>query len=156
MAETITFEELKNFAVNLAEKLGTLKPDLEELAANDAKGLLYLRVFGKGGSKDIDNNKLKPYTPAYARRRAAKGRQASSVDLQVTGGLKNSIQVGRKGKQPVLGFIGGKHAGTKLTNAELAAALEGEYGNDIFKLNEKEAATVVKAAANYIEKNLKL
>lgn len=110
-----------------------------------------LKPLGKAGSDKFSNGKKHKSMyigTGYHGFRAAVGRQNNTVDLNLTGALSKSIQVGKKGGRTVYGF-------TNDEKAELAENLEKKYkGKKIFLTSRNEETIAVKTATDYITKRI--
>lgn len=88
-------------------KLQKMLSNVELRAAQNSLGLLNLRVFtGNDGAKDTRKNKLTPYTKGYAKFRSKPPYNQTSVDknLQLTGQLMESVNIGLSNGKEVMGF----------------------------------------------------
>lgn len=110
-----------------------------------------LKPLGKGGNDKFSNgekHKSMYIKTGYAGLRKVLGRQNSKVDLNLTGSLSKSIQVGKKGGRHVYGF-------TNSAKAELAENLEKKYKNKkIFLTSRTEENIAIKTASDYITKRI--
>ncbi len=116
---------------------------IQSLVANNANGIFKPRVFndGRGTNKSLGTYKTSGKKDIGVR---VAGRK---VNLQDSNQLFNSIQVGTKGKDVVLGIRKSRKGDTD--NVKLSFFLEDRYG-EIFSLNEKEAKLAIDASEDKI------
>lgn len=129
-------------------ELEKLAYDAELLAAQKANELLFARTFASNdGVHDSKNAKLKGYSKAYAKKRENAGRQTKNKDLQFTGALFESVQVGIESNKPALGFLTQR-------SAEIAGFQEEQNNTKIFVLNQNEIDEVKKDVVEFTMKRL--
>lgn len=150
--------------------LSLLPKKIELFAANEAKGIILVRIFTQG--KDSEGNdigvyddkkkqtfltkkakftqkqqakldKLKdPKGLTYKELRALKGLRTDKVDLQFSGKLFESIEIVDLGDRIVLGI-------TDEQRADVAGYLEKKYGKDIFIIKGVEREELLKKVTLY-------
>jgi hypothetical protein len=86
--------------MSISEYIARLRGGIAQIEANRAKdaltlgsglsALIWLRIDTSG--LDADGQAFTPYSPAYARRRRAKGRQVGFVDFSDTGQLRDATR----------------------------------------------------------------
>lgn len=96
------------------------------------------RVF-TGDSRDVNGDRLKPYSKTYAKKRKDAGLLTNRKNLQYTDSLFNSIAVGFSDGKYVVGI-------KDPDNAEKAENIEGNEQRRIFGLSDKEREEVVEEA----------
>lgn len=120
---------------------------IQSLVANNANGIFKPRVFndGRGTNKSLGTYKTSGKKSIGTRKKGSK------VNLQDSNQLFNSIIVGTKGKDVVLGIR--KSRKGEIDNVRLSKILETSkklnYG-EIFSLNEKEAKLAIDASEDKI------
>jgi len=139
-----TAKEIEKKIIDSLPEIEKIGYDSELIAAQRSLELLFARTFAAPGDgvRDVDNAKLKPYTLPYAKWRAKRGYQIKNKDLQVTGALHESIQVGSSDGRPALGFLTER-------STLIATYQEEQQGNIIFSLNAEEVEEVKKTIAEF-------
>lgn len=134
---------------------------LSKLGANNFAGLIKRRIFNEGkdahGRPLISRSRgrrIGAYSYYYARKRLRAGRQASYVDLEFSGRLRRSMQVGKDGKEFAFGILPGTRRGDNISNVELSQHLEKQYGK-IFIASASEADLIVEAQVKHVRKMIK-
>ena len=142
-------------STEIAGKIESTIPDLQQLsydaellAAQKASALLLARVFSDG-AKDVNNKQLSPYSKPYAKKREKEGRQIQKKDLQFTGALFESIQVGTQNEKPVVGYLTER-------SAQIGGYQEEQNNNvAIFSLNDTERAEVAADVKDFVINRLR-
>lgn len=132
---------------DLGKKISASIPNLEIIAANaevvaneDALGAISQRIFVDG--KNSSGNDIGKYAGSeskskgrYKAKRNAAGRRIDKVDLQFTGDLFNSLQLGTLNGKPAVGIISQKQADVADNNEKrfgpVFQATDGERSNAI-------------------------
>ena len=147
----MTPQELNNKLDKAAPAIAEALSKLELRAAQTAFGILTLRVFtGTGGAKDTRGRNLKPYSKGYAKFREnyPGGRQTDVKDLQLTGQLFKSVDVGTKNGKPAMGF-------TNELASNKADWQEKQNKTVIFALSAEEKDRVVDEAKTQVIEELR-
>jgi len=118
-----------------------------EAAARQAFALMRLRVFNRG--EDVNGGRRGYKSDRYKAIRSAQGRQSSYINFQLTGQLRDSMLVARKGDAAVIGMAGIPRTGENIDNAELAGYLKDRFP-DYWKLNDNEREQATEAAARFV------
>lgn len=128
-------------------ELENLQYEIEQSATQTSFVLLMDRTFASsGGFRDSKGKKLKGYSNAYAKKREKAGYQIKEKDLQITGALMESIQVGESNGRPALGFVTER-------SAEIAGFQEEQNKDLIFILSDEEREEVIRQTREFaIEK----
>ncbi len=141
----------KEFEDRLNKVVPTVTEALSKLelrAAQAAKVIILTRVFTSGGSKDIKGKNLKPYSKGYAKFRENAGFQTDTKDLQLTGQLLESVDVGVKDNKPAMGF-------TNSLASDKADWQEKQNKTIIFALSADEKTEVVNEAKTQVIEELR-
>jgi hypothetical protein len=113
--------------------------------ASDIHGQLLRRIFNEGLA--TDGRPIGQYKDgSWKKRREAEGRQTGYVDLQFSGELFQSIDLGVDGNQLLIGF--------KNDRNRIAGYLEENYGRAIFTVSESEIQEASQVMADYISARL--
>lgn len=136
--------------IDISKKIKESIVDFEKLqyqielnSSQKALALLMDRTFASSGAiRDSKNKKLKGYSEAYAKKREEAGYQTKNKDLQITGALMESIQVGESNGRPVLGFLTER-------SAKIAGYQEDQNKDTIFTLNESERQEVIEDSKQF-------
>lgn len=127
------------------EKLGY---NHELFVAQEALVQLSLRVWTDGGVKDVRGNLLKPYSHDYAIKRVVAGYQARVKDLEITGALRRSTDVGSKDGKPAMGF-------TDEDLSKIAGYQEEQNETKIFQLADNERKEVLEKGKEFVFSELR-
>ncbi len=103
---------------------------------------------GKSKFKSGKSHKSTYLKSGYKEFRSKAGRQNSKVDLNLTGASQQTIQVGTKGDQTVIGFTDPKRM-------VILEAKERKYGKDIFTLSQQEQAVYQETVDREIQQVIK-
>lgn len=140
---------------NIEQKIKDSIPDFENLvyqmelnSSQAAIGLLMLRTFASSdGIRDSNGKKLKGYSEKYAKKREEAGYQIKNKDLQITGALMESIQVGEQNGRPVVGFLTER-------SAEIAGFQEDQNKGKIFILSDQEREEVISNTKQFVNEQI--
>lgn len=127
-----------------------LPGQLELFSAQQSFALFMERTFTTGGVKDIKGNSLKPYTAAYkkVRENNKPSLQTDNKDLQFTGKLFRSINVGLSIGKPAMGI-------TNEDSSKIAGYQEEQNNTKIFQLNDAERERVIDDTKSYMFEKLR-
>jgi len=127
-------------------KLSVIAANGELLAANESLGAITYRIFNEG--LKADGSPIGQYkNKYYQKRRSSKGRQTKYVDLQFTGDLFNSINVGELNGKPAVGI-------TTKYGKDVAGYNEERYG-EIFQASDSERDNALRIAQDFAIKELR-
>lgn len=171
----MTVEELADNVANSGPQIKEAISRVQLAVLQQVEGAIKYRIFNKG--RDASGTRIGKYTPLktrnqqrtldkikrskaraklvgrknnlspYMRKRVAAGRQVSYVDLEFTGGLRDSIVRGTQGGKQVIGFA---NQGAY----EIAGYLEEFYKNSIFTPTKKEMKDALALFADLMGKEL--
>jgi hypothetical protein len=135
----------------LIEGLKKGKSKYDFIFLNNAQGVLRRRVFNEG--KAEDGSDIGQYSAAYMAIRESKGQETSRVNLEDTGELRRSIQVGNSDGEIVLG-IAEKQYEHGYNTPENARGQEKIFKKEIFSLSDEEIEQASKGADDLLNKEL--
>lgn len=142
----------KIFVLNLSRLLADKRKDYLLLAGKYAEGILKERVFGRGQSAEGKIGKYKDRKWAVKRFNA--GRQIAYVDLNFSGSLMDSIQVGED-KQDVAIYINNdKKYEIARGQEQLQARKIGKSKMDIWNLSKDEEELVMEYIEELIDEQI--
>ena len=135
-----TFEQVAAEVINIPALVKANEVRLQTVACSSVLGVLLQRIFNKGEAADggligptLSSNRFGAYSEKYGRLRESKGRRVDKVDLQFSGSLFESIQIGTSGGKQVIG----------ITSAEQTQIAEKQekvnFKKPIFRATESEA-----------------
>jgi hypothetical protein len=148
----MNLSETKTYLINLSRVLAEKRKDYLLLAGKFAEGILKDRVFGQGKSTEGKIGKYKDRKWAVKRFNA--GRQISYVDLNFTGELMNSIQVGEDKNDVVLYINNDKKYLIARGQEEQQARKVGKSKMDIFSLSKEEEEAVIEYITELIDEQI--
>ncbi len=100
----IPADEIGERLARLAQRLSRSESKFLVLGGKRLEGLMKRRIFNAG--KDTSDQKIGSYKSTYwEKKRKAKGRQTSKVDLQFTGSLLTSTKTVKDGKDVVIAIV---------------------------------------------------
>ena len=140
----LTIDEFINRVNGSLASFAQISHQAPLINGQEIMGILLRRVFNDGLATDgqpIGTYKDGP----YKHKREKLGRQTRYVDLQMTGDLFNSINVGISDNRLTLGF-------TNENRAQIARWLENNdhYGKPIFQMSQTEVDSAAKIMADFI------
>jgi hypothetical protein len=113
-------------------------PRISHVSGKLGEALVKRRIFNRGIA--ADGTQIGKYSKWWTKVRKKKKRQTKYVDLQFTGDLFRSIELGMKGEKAILGI-------TNFDKARVAKEMEKLFGKPIFALSTDEVEKVSKTAA---------
>jgi len=142
--------DLTVVANNFAEVTERLFPMWSDILLNNAGAAIRRRIFNEGGATD---GKIGDYKTKSKLIREQKGLQTIYVDLEVTGTLRRSIQVGISENDKVLGIAEINYENNFSTDKN-ANVQEKNFKKEIFTISEKEIEIAFKGADEWLDKQL--
>jgi len=155
------FENLPKALDRLVKKIEENEMDLLLFAGKQAEEILKDRIFDD--TKTADGKLFGSYkSESYKKKRLKKSRQVSRKDLDLTGGLSDSIKLRKLKDNVILEFVNDKavliaegqerqigqiHAGSKVN-------MKSSKKTIIFKLSKKEAEDVIRRTVKELNRKL--
>lgn len=124
--------------------------EIEIPALKALKGQMDRRIFRDG--RTSTGVSMGPYYSAWRKVRARAGYQTARKDLEFTGDLRRSIQVGKSGGRNVLGFTSGDERKKAETNE---AFIQRATGSSVFTASKRELEKVDKEVIRTLDKLIK-
>lgn len=110
-----------------------------ERLSNDVRNTIVDRVQSKGVG--VDKRRLKPYSSAYSRYRARRGRKSEKRDLTFSGDMMQSMTVLSRGDSHVISFLG---------EQEKKKALANEANTPFFSIGIEEEAVIDRSVNHFL------
>lgn len=124
----------------------------QQVVLQETLGQMLQRIFNRG--EDAEGNIIGPYSSeAYKQLREDRGLQTTKIDLQFSGDLFRSIDIGTSNNIPVIGITNSKSADISVYQ-EIAKGT-GSVPRKIFTPSEQEKDQAVRVATDFIIENLK-
>lgn len=127
-----------------------LFPKYTDIFLNNAGGEIRRRIFNEGGATE---GKIGNYKPKSKLLREQKGQETGYVNLEDTGTLRRSIQVGVDGESKVLGIAEINYANGWTTDKN-ARQQERNFEKEIFSISDKEIEKAAEGADSWLDKEL--
>jgi len=142
--------DLNNEANKFAELMKRLFPMWSDILLNNAGAEIRRRIFNEGKATE---GKIGAYKTKSKVIREQLGLQTDYVDLEITGTLRRSIQVGISENDKVLGIAEINYENNFSTD-KLAIKQEENFKKEIFTISEKEIEIAFKGADEWLDKQL--
>jgi hypothetical protein len=142
--------DINKISNEFVKVVSELFPKYSDILLNNAGAEIRRRIFNEGGATE---GKIGNYKPKTKLIREQLGQETSYVNLEQTGTLRRSIQVGVDGSDKVLGIAETNYENgwTTIKNAEQQ---ERNFKKEIFTISEKEIEKAFKGADTWLDKQL--
>ena len=144
----IDFEKIGK---RLEADMPRIKDKFDAVILQSLQSTLRRRIFNEG--KATEGEEIGQYSTDYALLREQEGFQTSRVDLERSGELRRSVQVGKIGNEQVLGIKQTRYPDEGTTD-EIAEFQEQNFGKEIFTLSDAEIEEAYKDAEASIIKDI--
>jgi hypothetical protein len=148
----MNLDEAKIYVLNLSRVLADKRKDYLLLAGKFAEGILKSRVFGDGKATQGSIGKYKDRKWAVKRFNA--GRQIGYVDLNFTGSLMNSIQVGEDKNDVAVYINNDKKYDIARGQEQLQGRKVGKGKIEIWNLSDDEQELVMQYIEELIDEQI--